>query len=109
MSNISMKSKVYNFSTHPLNHTPFLNIGLNVNINAFIKICGYKNSRFFKKKKFFFLQSVLGYFILLLRHGTVSTSILASWGSSFRQFPAITKSGVIFASSHRSLSSKIIF
>ena len=42
MFNISMKSKVYNFSTHPLNHTPFLNIGLNVNINAFIKFVAIK-------------------------------------------------------------------
>ena len=49
-----MKSKVYNFSTHPLKHTSILNIGLNVNINAFIKICGYKNSRLKKKYSAFF-------------------------------------------------------
>ena len=62
MSNISMKSKVYSFSTHPLNHTPILNIGLNVNINAFIKIWGYKHSRFLKKK-ILLSSSVLVYFI----------------------------------------------
>ena len=57
MSNISMKSKVYNFSTHPLNHTPFpKHRFLNVNINAFIKICGYKNSRFFKKNNSSFFK-----------------------------------------------------
>ena len=127
MFNINMKSKVYNFSTHPLIHTSILNIGLNVNINASIKICGYKNSRFLKfifssffKVFWFILFSIAlttwySLNINLSKLGVFVPAISSNWLEKYLCtdgviiIAEITKRGIIFATSHRSLSSKIIF